>query len=116
MSVRRPFRLQLVAVISSEGSTSDVRVACAGAAGAVGAARAAAGAAGAGAATGGGAAGAAKATLMSSSRKAVTEAPSGIFALVPVVKKPATGTKAMAATTPAVPVTPLSSKVPVRRI
>lgn len=51
----------------------------------------------------------AKATVISSSRNAVTFEPSGILALVPVVKKPATGTNAIAATTPAIPVTPLSS-------
>jgi hypothetical protein len=42
--------------------------------------------------------------------------PLAIKALVPVVKNPAIGTKAMAATTPPVPVTPLSSNVPVRRM
>jgi hypothetical protein len=41
--------------------------------------------------------------------------PAGICALVPVTKKPAIGTSAIAVTTPAVPVTPLSSR-PVRRI
>ncbi|WCP14693.1 hypothetical protein sphantq_03142 [Sphingobium sp. AntQ-1] len=98
-------------LISSDGSTSEVLVA----AGVVAAGATAGVATGtaAGAATG---ATAAKATLTSSSRKAVTGAPSGMRALVPVVMKPAIGTKAMAATTPAVPVVPLSSKLPVRRI
>lgn len=53
---------------------------------------------------------------MSSSRKPFTPEPLAMKALVPVVKNPAIGTNATAATTPPVPVTPLSSNVPVRRI
>lgn len=41
--------------------------------------------------------------------------PMGMEALVPVVKKPTTGTRSAAATTPPVPVTPLSSKDPFSR-
>jgi hypothetical protein len=52
---------------------------------------------------------------MSSSKKPFTADPLAIWALVPVVRKPASGTNAMAATTPPVPVTPLSSKLPVSR-
>ncbi len=49
---------------------------------------------------------------MSSSREALTTDPLGILALVPVTKNPARGTKTIAPTTPAVPVTPLSSNEP----
>ena len=49
---------------------------------------------------------------MSSSRKAPATDPLAILALVPVTKNPTTGTRMIAPTTPAVPVTPLSSNVP----
>ncbi|MGB3378065.1 MAG: integrase arm-type DNA-binding domain-containing protein, partial [Allopontixanthobacter sediminis] len=52
----------------------------------------------------------------SSSMKAGTSPPIGRTALVPEMKKPAIGTKAIAPTTPAVPVTPLSSNGPESRI
>ena len=50
-----------------------------------------------------------------SSLKPLIAPPFGKDALVPVIKKPASVTKAIAPTTPAVPVTPLSSNAPVSR-
>ena len=71
---------------------------------------------GAAGATNIGAACGAKATITSSSMNALMADPIGRRALVPVMKKPAIGTTTSAPTTAPVPVTPLSSNWPVRRI